>query len=122
MKMRVPEENQNQIPDAVRKATERFKERALKVEGVEKVILYGSAARGDFNEESDIDLLVLLKEAGIKERIKTTQELELIAFQILMDTGGYISLQTMTVQEFERLKTNKNSFLVNVLKEGVAIG
>ena len=120
--MRVPEENQNQIPDAVREAIERFKERALKMEGVEEAILYGSAARGDFNEESDIDLLVLLKEAGIKERIKTTQELELIAFQILMDTGGYISLQAMTVQEFERLKTNKNSFLVNVLKEGVAIG
>ena len=110
------------LPGALQEAIEGFKVRALKLEGVEKVILYGSVARGDFNEESDIDLLVLIKEMEPKERIAVTQELEIIAFRILMDTGEYISLQTMTVQEFERLKMNKNSFLINVLKEGVAIG
>jgi len=94
----------------VQEAIEGFKVRALKLEGVEKVILYGSVARGDFNEESGIDLLVLLKEMEPKERIVIAQELEIIAFQILMDTGEYILLQTMTVQEFERLKIKKTVF------------
>lgn len=34
---------------------------ALKSLGVERVILFGSHARGDFNEASDIDLVVILE-------------------------------------------------------------
>lgn len=31
-----------------------------------KIILYGSYARGDFNEESDIDLMVVLKDKEVR--------------------------------------------------------
>ena len=36
-----------------------------------KIILYGSYARGDFNEESDIDFLVLLND----EEVRTSKEI-----------------------------------------------
>ena len=31
-----------------------------------KIILYGSYARGDFNEESDIDFMVVIKDEGVR--------------------------------------------------------
>ncbi|MFC0181427.1 Nucleotidyltransferase domain-containing protein [Pseudarcicella hirudinis] len=35
-------------------------------ENFDKLILYGSYARGDFNEDSDIDFLLLLKNKEVK--------------------------------------------------------
>ncbi len=44
-----------------------------KVEGINQIILHGSIARGDFDEESDIDLFI---EAGKKAEQKIHQALE----------------------------------------------
>ena len=31
-----------------------------------KIILYGSYVRGDFNEEADIDFMVVIKDEGVR--------------------------------------------------------
>lgn len=43
-----------------KKALQELKERLLERFANVEIILYGSKARGDFDEESDIDLLILL--------------------------------------------------------------
>ena len=40
-----------------------------KLEGVDRIILHGSVARGDFDEESDVDLFVDSSKKNIDKKI-----------------------------------------------------
>ncbi len=47
-----------------------FLDNISKINNIEKIILFGSRARGDYNENSDIDIFVVTKEdASIEEEI-----------------------------------------------------
>ncbi|MEE8428785.1 MAG: nucleotidyltransferase domain-containing protein [Gammaproteobacteria bacterium] len=64
---------------------------------VERVILYGSKARGTDDEESDIDLLVLTsRELGWRERGAVTDAL----FDIEMDHGVVISALVISERQW----------------------
>ena len=61
----------------------------------DKIILYGSVARGEETEESDVDILVLATEKrSIKERVIKK------AMDILLETGTYISVKMLTPDEY----------------------
>ncbi|MDF2958233.1 MAG: putative nucleotidyltransferase [Candidatus Alkanophagales archaeon MCA70_species_1] len=79
------------------------------------VILFGSVARGEAGEESDIDILVVTK----KEDFRLRRMLIEIAFDILLDTGENISVKALSKDEFERYKNF--SFLKSVILEGIKI-
>ena len=51
----------NKIPDNIENILQKFITGINKILGdrVKKIILYGSYARGDFNKESDIDIMIL---------------------------------------------------------------
>ncbi|MBE8539365.1 nucleotidyltransferase domain-containing protein [Geoglobus acetivorans] len=104
-----------QISDNKQRALESFV-RILKEkygDRIRKIILFGSAARGEAGEESDIDVLIVA--SGVSQR-----EVSRIAFQVLMEQGGVIS---SIVEEEEQFEKNKNySFHRIVLREGVEIG
>ena len=52
---------------------------ALKTYNPDKIILYGSVARGDFNENSDIDLLIIKKGVDkIRPHLRIYQVLKLL--------------------------------------------
>jgi predicted nucleotidyltransferase len=58
-------------------------------ERIERVVLYGSRARGDFRLDSDYDVAVFLKDlAGFDEEMSKIAEIET---DILYDTGAVIS-------------------------------
>jgi len=66
---------------------------------VDRVVLYGSKARGTDDEESDIDLLVLTsRELGWKERDSITDAL----FDIELAHGVVISSLVLPTAEWER--------------------
>ena len=55
-----------------KKALLELKKRLLKSFSVAEIILYGSKARGDFDEESDMDILIILKnrvDDNIREKV-----------------------------------------------------
>lgn len=82
-----------------------------------KVILYGSYARGDFHEESDIDFLVVLKD----EEINTGFELRFMnqpIFKISLENDVIISNHPTTLK---RLENSQFLFYQNVRKEGIAL-
>jgi uncharacterized protein len=62
-----------------RKALQELKERLLKTYPGVEIILYGSKARGDFDKESDIDLLILV-EPAVTSRLE--EEITHITFDI----------------------------------------
>lgn len=82
-----------------------------------KVILYGSYARGDFHEESDIDFLVVLKD----EEIAVGKELRAMSepiFDISFKNDIIISKHPTTLTRFEN---SQFLFYKNIRKEGVEI-
>jgi len=75
--------------------------------GVTKVYLYGSFARDEVHEGSDIDLLIVADIPGrMFERIGRILELTDLPIEPLV----------YTPQEFERMKKSRNSFVMAVLK------
>jgi len=91
--------------------------RSLKHPQIEKIILFGSVARGDDRKDSDIDLLIIANSENIKS---LKEEASNKAWDTLLETGEYISLIIRSNSYYEK---NKNfSFLSNVNEEGVIIG
>lgn len=84
-------------------------------EDILKIILFGSVARGDDTEESDIDILIISNyESKIEPKISDE------VFNIIANYNEYISAQVMSEKVFN--ETKHFSFLTNVMREGVLIG
>ena len=60
---------------------------------IEKIILFGSVARGDYNKDSDIDVLVVVKEDPFKMQRMISE----IVINILLNKEEYISAKTLSV-------------------------
>ncbi|KZX16544.1 nucleotidyltransferase domain protein [Methanobrevibacter cuticularis] len=88
---------------------------AIKSKYIKKIIVFGSVARGEDNEESDIDILIV---STSREKIEDTVYDKV--FETIMNDEELISAHIISE---ERFKTKKHySFLSNVIKEGVVIG
>jgi uncharacterized protein len=81
----------------------------------DKIILFGSYAKGTPNEDSDLDLLVI-KDSD-EPRYKRSNEIrkELIGSKIPMDILVYTS------EEIEDGKNQRFSFVYNALKESIVV-
>jgi hypothetical protein len=78
------------------------------------IILFGSFAKNDFNEGSDIDLVVVADfEEKFLDRIKLLMDLN--EFYLPLEPIGY------TKDEFERMREKGNSFILEVLATGKII-
>jgi len=78
---------------------------------IKKVILFGSYARGDYNEESDIDILVI-------GDIKLDDIMDLVV-DIMVKYGILINVIIKSENEFNKLRYS--SFYLTILNEGVEI-
>lgn len=88
---------------------------AIKSENIIKIILFGSVARGDDREESDIDILIVTSDCD-----ELPDEINSIAVDFILEKDEFISPHVMSQEHFN--KTIDYPFLTNVLKEGVEIG
>lgn len=82
-----------------------------------KVILYGSYARGDAHEESDVDFLVVLKDNEIKPLSEIFKMSEVV-HPIILQHNVDISFQPYSLAKFIN---EKSAFLHWVRKEGKEI-
>jgi len=76
-------------------------------DSVQEIILFGSYARGDYDEESDIDVLIV----GDVD----FDELMSIVTDILLEYGELVSPIVIKLGEFKR---REDSFIKMVLREG----
>ena len=95
------------------------KVRRILGKNLKQVILYGSYARGDYTEDSDIDIMVLttLTDKEI-EQIET--EIYDLAFDFLMDYGVDINVVIKNEKQFNYW-LGALPFYDNVQKEGVVL-
>jgi predicted nucleotidyltransferase len=95
------------VDEFVRRAVGKYKDR------IDEIILFGSVARGEAGEESDIDILVI-GDASLEELVD-------ISFPILLEEGEIISAKNMDKGHFDFLVREGYSFIRNVLEEGVVL-
>jgi len=109
--MQIQANYQEAVDEFVRRAREKYEDK------IDSIILFGSVARGEAGRESDIDILVVI----VGDRFRMRRKLSEIVLDILLETGEYISVKTLSIENFKFLKDLKSSFLSNVIREGIFI-
>ncbi len=89
------------LNEFLRVLRERFRD------SIEEVILFGSYARGDYDEESDIDVLIV-GEVNFDELMDVVTD-------VLLKYGELVSPVVIRPKEFKR---RKDSFIKTVMSEG----
>ena len=97
------------------KAIEKFVKKAKELlsDDLIDILIYGSVVRGEAKSESDIDVIVIVK----REEFKSQMKLASLAFDVLMDTGEYISVQAVMPEDFNR----DTIFMRNVREEAISV-
>jgi predicted nucleotidyltransferase len=84
---------------------------------LEKVLLYGSYARNTADENSDIDLLVVLN-IPIIELSKEIRQISKIMLPMILDVGTMISVVPVTKTTFEN---SQSLFFKNIRKDMIVL-
>ena len=93
---------------------DRIIQRIVKTASPEKIILFGSAARGEMGSNSDIDLLVV--KADIHRR-RLAQEI----YRNLLGIGYAVDVIVATPEDIERYKDSFALVIEPALREGKVI-
>jgi predicted nucleotidyltransferase len=87
---------------------------------LERAILYGSRARGDYSPDSDADVVLILTERA--DDWHTLWMLGGLAFEVLLETG--ILIQPVPISSDDWVHPERfprPGFLRNVTREGIAL-
>lgn len=91
---------------------ERFLDK-IKKSNPEFILLFGSLARGDYTQYSDIDVLCVFNQKfkSLKERF----------FKSYEHSDGLVQTKTLNLEEFENGIKNGNSFLLRIIDDGLIL-
>jgi predicted nucleotidyltransferase len=104
----------NKWKEAVKDFIEDIRE--LYGEELEGIILYGSRARGDADEESDIDLLVVLKD--FDDFWKEFRKISDLSSEVSYTYDVVLSAIPVKKKDYE---SKMSPLMLNVRREGIAI-
>lgn len=108
------------IPDHIRKNPALANRLRVVIENLklafspEKIVLFGSYARGDFHKDSTLDLFVIAEtDARFVERIRSAIEV----------TGGTPTVEPIvyTPEEFQLMNDQGEGFIESAINEGVML-
>ena len=88
-------------------------ERIVEVADPERIILFGSAVRGETGPHSDFDLLVV-KEEGEVPRGRLVEEI----YMNLIGVGQAVDVVVVTPEDVEKYRDSHSSVISPALKEG----
>ena len=119
--MQVLSELDVEIHPITQKTLDLFVEKVKEHQGdnLSKIILFGSVARGEADEYSDIDVLVILKNRNSKERFEISDISVDVERYMKYDDNAY--LQTLTISEEESMGLDFYTLMFYVNKEGVIL-
>lgn len=87
-------------------------------DAVVDVMLFGSAARGEAEEGSDVDLLVVINDNVNESEIE--RELGDLTYDMMLATGRFVQLLIYRKSEFEDARS-WNPTVWNILREGIKL-
>jgi len=99
---------------------EQIKSVISKVAPTSEVILYGSEARGDAREDSDIDLLILVDKDEISYQEKVDITNPLFELELQNDCSVNISPLVYTRKQWYE-RPFRTPFYINVMNEGIRL-
>lgn len=109
------------LPINIQNSINRFVEESKKILGnrLKKIILYGSYARGDYNNSSDIDILVLTdyKQAQFYSVLK---KLSSMTYDIELDYNVILTPLINNIKNYND-EIDKIPFYTNIQNEGVVL-
>jgi len=106
--------NQKRLKQILKEYQSRLRE--LLGDDLASIVLYGSQARGDAEEGSDIDVLCVMKKTfDYGELILRTSE---ITAELSLKYNVVLSRSFASLEDY---KTRQTPFLMNVRREGVAV-
>ena len=111
----------NKIPKKIEKSINEFVTEANKMFGnrIKKIILYGSYARGDYEDSSDIDIMILTDMTD-EEITEYSEKLWDFAYDIELENDVLLSPTIKNIDKFNYwLKALP--FYMNVEREGVVL-
>ena len=82
-----------------------------------KLVLYGSRARGDYDEESDIDIAIVVR--GLTRELKN-RILDMVA-DIEMEHLTPLSTLVLSEEDFELLKRRERRIALDIEREGIPL-
>ncbi|WP_447979713.1 nucleotidyltransferase domain-containing protein [Candidatus Nitrospira bockiana] len=85
---------------------------------VQRLILFGSRARGTHRLDSDYDLLLVVS----KKDHRLVDVLYEAVVDVLLAHGRLVSLKIFEQHEFDRLQALQTPFMQRVAAEGVTVG
>ena len=106
-------------PTQIIKMLQRFKYRIEKKYDVKKMLLFGSQARGEAKEGSDVDLIIVSPQFKGKKALPATVNLYK-EWHIRERAGLPVDFLCYSPDEFKKLK-NTISIVSQAIKEGVEI-
>lgn len=77
--------------------------------------LFGSKARGDFNKDSDIDLLLVVRDEKVKIFEKKVGR---FVTEVLLKGGPFFSIKIYSQSKFQALSNPPTFFIRKITKEG----
>ena len=87
----------------------------IKSEYINKIILFGSVARGEDDNNSDIDILII---SSYNDKIRPKIREEIV--NIILNDDELISPYIISQQQFDKQKNF--SIYKNIMKEGIILG
>jgi predicted nucleotidyltransferase len=109
------------IHPITQKTLDLFAKRVKEHEGdnLLKIILLGSVARGEANKDSDIDVLVILKESTYEKEKRICHISANVEWDMGFNNNSY--LQEITLSEKKSKGLDFYSLMFNINKEGVIL-
>lgn len=106
------------MPSNIRKILQKLKKELMQIYGdqISSILLYGSRARGDERPDSDIDILIVLKqEFDYSEMLRLSSDL---TASLSLENDVVISRAFVSQEQFENRQT---PFLMNVRREAIPV-